>query len=91
VEAGDPAKDENAEVLARAGAAFSRWTNLIAQRLTDDGVTADRARELATFMTSAIEGALVMARATRAVEPLDVTHRQLRTLLQAETTKGDSK
>lgn len=85
VEAGDPAKDENAEVLEHAGAAFSRWTDLIAQRLSDDGVTADRARELAMFITSAIEGALVMARATRAVEPLEVTHRQLRTLLQAET------
>jgi AcrR family transcriptional regulator len=85
VEAGDPAKDENAEVLERAGAAFTRWTDLIAQRLADDGVTPDRARELAMFMTSAIEGAIVMARATRAVEPLDATHRQLRTLLQAET------
>jgi AcrR family transcriptional regulator len=85
VEAGDPAKDENADVLDRAGAAFARWTDLIAQRLADDGVAADRARELAVFMTSAIEGAIVMARATRDVEPLDVTHRQLRTLLQAET------
>jgi hypothetical protein len=43
------------------------------------------------FMTSAIEGAIVMARATRAVEPLDATHRQLRTLLQAETPEGNSK
>ena len=91
VEAGDPAKDENAEVLERAGAAFARWTDLIAQRLADDGVAPDRARELAMFMTSAIEGAIVMARAARAVEPLDATHRQLRTLLQAETPKGDSK
>jgi hypothetical protein len=37
------------------------------------------------FITSAIEGAIVMARATRDVEPLDATHRQLRMLLQAET------
>lgn len=86
VEAGDPAKDENAEVLERAGAAFTRWTDLIAQRLADDGVARDRAWELATFMTSAIEGAIVVARATRDVEPLDVTHRQLRTLLHAETS-----
>jgi hypothetical protein len=91
VEAGDPAKGENVEVLERARAAFTRWTDLIAQRLVDDGATLDRARELAVFMTSAIEGAIVMARATRGVEPLDVTHRQLRTLLQAEIPKGDSK
>lgn len=91
VEAGDPAKNDNAEVLERAGAAFTRWSDLIAQRLVNDGLEADRARELAMFMTSAIEGALVMARATRAVEPLDATHRQLRTLLQAETARGESK
>jgi AcrR family transcriptional regulator len=84
VEAGDPAKDENAAVLERAGAAFIRWTDLIAQRLADDGVAADDARELALFITSAIEGAIVIARATRDIEPLDATHRQLRTLLRAK-------
>ncbi len=86
VEAGDPAKDENAAVLDRAGAAFIRWTDLIAQRLADDGVAADRARELALFITSAIEGAIVIVRATRDIEPLDATHRQLRTLLKAQNT-----
>jgi AcrR family transcriptional regulator len=85
VEAGDPAKDENAAVLERAGAAFSRWTGLIAERLADDGVATDRARELAMFITAAIEGAIVMVRATRDMAALDVAHRQLRTLLQAET------
>jgi AcrR family transcriptional regulator len=91
VEAGDPTTDENAAVLERAGTAFARWTDLIAQRLADDGLAAERARELAVFMTSAIEGAIVMARATRDVEPLDTTHRQLRTLLQAHTPGGGSR
>jgi AcrR family transcriptional regulator len=89
VEAGDPAKQENAAVLERAGVAFTRWTDLIADRLTADGVAADRAAELAMFVTSAIEGAIVMARATRNVEPLDATHRQLRLLLQAQTPEGN--
>lgn len=84
VEAGDPAKDENAAVLERAGAAFVRWTDLIAQQLVDDGTADDRAKDLAVFLTAAIEGALVIARATRDVGPLDSTHRQLRSLLQAE-------
>jgi hypothetical protein len=88
VEAGDPDKDDNAAVLERAGAAFNRWADLIAGRLTDDGITADRAHELATFITSAIEGAIVMVRATRDMAPLDVTHRLLRTLVQAETPEG---
>lgn len=91
VEAGDPAKDENAAALERAGAAFTRWTDLIAQRLVDDGVAQDRATELAVFLIGAIEGALVIARATRDVGPLDSTHRQLRSLLQAErgSTRND--
>jgi AcrR family transcriptional regulator len=84
VEAGDPAKDENAAVLERAGAAFVRWTDLIAGRLAADGVSPDRARELAVFLTSAVEGAIVVARATRDVAPLDSIHRQLRALLLAE-------
>jgi AcrR family transcriptional regulator len=85
VEAGDPAKDENAAVLERAGAAFVRWTDLITARLVDDGIAEDVARELSVFITSAIEGAIVIARATRDVSPLDSTHRQLRSLLKAET------
>jgi hypothetical protein len=85
VEAGDPAKDQNAAVLERAGAAFVRWTDLITARLVDDGIAEDLARELSVFITSAIEGAIVIARATRDVTPLDSTHRQLRSLLKAET------
>jgi AcrR family transcriptional regulator len=84
IEAGDPAKDDNGAVLERAGAAFVRWTDLIAERLVDDGVGGDRARELSVLVTAAIEGAIVIARATRDVGPLDSTHRQLRALLQAE-------
>jgi AcrR family transcriptional regulator len=85
VEAGDPAKDENAAVLERAGAAFVRWTDLITARLVDDGIAEDPARELSVFIASAIEGAIVIARATRDVTPLDSTHRRLRSLLKAET------
>jgi AcrR family transcriptional regulator len=84
VEAGDPVKDENGAALERAGAAFVRWTDLITERLVVDGIGEDRARELSVFLTAAIEGAIVIARATRDVGPLDSTHRQLRALLQAE-------
>ena len=91
VEAGDPAKDENAAALERAGAAFVRWTDLIAQRLVEGGVAEDRARELSMFLTSAIEGAIVIARATKDAAPLDSTHRQLRALLETEmgSTRDD--
>ncbi len=87
VEAGDPDKPgQSTPVIERAAAAFSRWTDLIAQRLTVDGASAERAAELAMLITASIEGAIVVARASRDVKPLDLVHSQLRTLL-AETSE----
>jgi AcrR family transcriptional regulator len=88
IEAGDPAKqDQVTPVIDRAAAAFARWTDLIAQRLAADGASAQRAEELAMLTTTAIEGAIVVARATRDVKPLDVVHNHLRALLLAETSE----
>jgi AcrR family transcriptional regulator len=85
VEAGDPTKpDQATQVIDRAAAAFARWTDLIADRLVADGVPVPRAEELAMLTTTAIEGAIVVARASRDVKPLDLVHGQLRDLLQAE-------
>jgi AcrR family transcriptional regulator len=85
VEAGDPAKQDQAPpVIDRAAAAFARWTDLIAARMVADGVSAPRAEQLAMLSTTAIEGAIVVARASRDLKPLDLVHGQLRDLLQAE-------
>jgi AcrR family transcriptional regulator len=89
VEAGDPDKpDSAAAVIERAAAAFASWDAAIARRLTLDGAAPERAAELATLITTAIEGAIVVARAARDVAPLDVVHRQLRSLLAAATDEG---
>ena len=85
VEAGDD--DKESPVIERAAAAFGRWTELIAQRLISDGVSAERADELAMLTTAAIEGAIVVARASRDVKPLDVVHGQVRALLAAEESE----
>jgi AcrR family transcriptional regulator len=91
VEAGDPDKPDSATpVIERAAAAFTRWTDLIAQRLRADGIDAARAEELAMLMTTAIEGAIVVARASRDVTPLDLVHRQLRTLLLSGTRERET-
>lgn len=78
---------ENAERMAplveRAAAVFDRWTDLISQRLIADGMARERAGELAILATSALEGAIVLARVRRQLTPLDVVHRQLRELLSA--------
>jgi len=81
VEAGEP--DAPSPVVDRAAAAFERWNGLIAQRLVADGMAAQRAKDLAVFVTAALEGGIVLARAARDIAPLDVVHRQLRGLLEA--------
>ena len=88
VEAGDPDKQDQATpVIDRAAAVFARWTDLIAARLVADGVYAARAEELAMLSTTSIEGAIVVARASRDLRPLDLVHGQLRDLVQAELSE----
>src|SRR5689334_470366 len=56
VEAGDPAnQDQTTRVIDRAATAFARWNDLIAQRLTSDGISAKRSDELAMLITTAVE------------------------------------
>jgi len=91
VEAGDPDKQEQTTpVIERAAAVFARWIDLMASRFVADGVPVSRAEELAMLVTTSIEGAIVVARASRDVKPLDLVHRQLRALLQAETTRRET-
>lgn len=89
VEAGEPG--DNAPVQERAGAAFTRWSGQIARLLADDGVPAQRAEELAMLIMTAVEGAVVVARATRDVKPLDLIHRQLHEQLSEAASDPDSK
>ncbi len=92
VEAGDPDEPQHStKVIERAAAAFALWTDLIRQRLLAEGVAAPRAEELAMLVTTSIEGAIVVARASRDVKPLDLVHRQLRALLQDATAEGNSR
>ena len=55
---------------AVAGAAFADWSRLIAGGLERGGIPAARAESLAVTVVAAIEGAIVVARAQRTIEPL---------------------
>ena len=55
------------------------------ERLRADGVAPDHAAEIAMLITTSVEGAVLVARATGALTPLDLVHRQLRALVAAET------
>lgn len=87
VEAGEQRDTERmGPVVERAAAVFDRWSDLIAARLNADGIPRERAGELAVLATTALEGAIVLARVRRDLMPLDVVHRQLRELLLAAST-----
>lgn len=65
------------ETLRTATAAvFESWTANAADRLRRAGVPAPRARQVATFLLSLLEGAFVLSRSTRSVEPLLVAERE---------------
>ena len=74
-------------MIERAAAAFDRWTDLIAARLMLRRRPKKRAAELAMLTTTSIEGAIVVARASRDIKPLDLVHDQLRALVLAETSE----
>ncbi|WNM31503.1 TetR/AcrR family transcriptional regulator [Streptomyces sp. Li-HN-5-11] len=66
-----------------AAAAFATWREPVAEALTELGVPAERAGSLATVMISALEGAIIMARAEGDVRPLTTVARELGPLLDA--------
>jgi AcrR family transcriptional regulator len=72
-----------------AAAAFAAWNRPVAQALTDMGVPARRAASLATLMISALEGAIVVARAERDVRALTVVARELGPLLDGGVASRD--
>ncbi|MCV6962793.1 TetR family transcriptional regulator [Mycobacterium intermedium] len=85
VEAGEGGDQERmAPVVERAAAAFDRWSELMAQRFVADGIAAASAHELAALATSALEGAILLARVRHDLAPIDAVHRQLRNLLAAQ-------
>jgi AcrR family transcriptional regulator len=92
VEAGEEEDRERmAPVIERAAAVFERWNELIAQRFVADGIPPDQARELAVLATSAIEGAILLARVRRDLTPLDLVYRQLRNSLLAAAPERNSR
>jgi len=68
-------------LIDAAGAAFSSWAALLAGQLQAAGVPADRAGPIATAALAGMEGALILCRAERSVDPLEATARELMNLL----------
>jgi AcrR family transcriptional regulator len=64
-----------------AAEAFGCWRRPVAEALTEMGVPPERARPLATLMISALEGAILIARAERSPGALTTVVRELAPLL----------
>lgn len=60
---------------------FGTWVGSVRDALRGMGVPADRAGTLALVVISAVEGAIVLARARRDLTPLDAVERELKPLL----------
>ncbi|MEU6809812.1 TetR/AcrR family transcriptional regulator [Streptomyces sp. NPDC046831] len=71
-----------------AAAAFAAWRSPVAEALAEMGVPEGRAEPLATLMISALEGAVLMARAERDTRPLTTVAAELGPLLDAAVPRS---
>lgn len=70
--------------LARCvGGAFLGWIAPLAEALVDEGRSPEEAESLATLVFASFEGALVLAKAQRSIEPMVRVRDQIHALLAA--------
>ena len=75
------AHEDESTLTGRRVRRFARWHESLVELLRARSVPEARSRRLATTMVAAIEGAVVLCRATRSVQPLNDVGRELETLL----------
>lgn len=75
---------------AAAAVAFTGWQTRISTQLQRCGTDAETARSLATTAVAAVEGAVMLATASRSVQPLDDIGRHLTELVHIHTRDQDS-
>jgi AcrR family transcriptional regulator len=75
-------------IRTHIAAALDTWRRPIVDALSDMGVPRRRAPALATVMLSALEGAIILARATHSVEPLTTVARELGPYLDGYVRSG---
>ena len=71
------------DLVERAAAIFRSWRERLGRALEASGIEAAEARALALTIIAACEGAVVMCRAERSLEPLDVVAAHLRAVAVA--------
>lgn len=74
-------RDESPEAASAAAEVFAQWAQLLAERLTDDGVKPAVAQSLSTTIVASIEGAVILSRAACSTKPLEQVSRHLEELI----------
>ena len=76
--------EDEQQLSASAGAIFSRWREASRQAYLREGFEATDAAALADTTISAMEGAVVLCRSTRSLEPLHSVGQQMEFLIKAK-------
>jgi len=71
-------------MTAVCAASLRHWQAILASRLRAEGVTARRARELATLVVANLEGSLLLARVSESTEPIALSAETVASLIDAE-------
>ncbi|NKY84562.1 TetR/AcrR family transcriptional regulator [Nocardia veterana] len=80
---------EAPEAADAAGATFTEWETILAERLESEDVAPDLAIALATTVIAALEGAVVLSLATRSMAPLERVGAQMAELIARHTTRAE--
>jgi AcrR family transcriptional regulator len=76
-------RDEAPEAADAAAEVFGKWADLIAARLSEEGIKPDVADSLSTTIVAAVEGAVVISRAAQSTRALEQVSRHLKELVAA--------
>jgi AcrR family transcriptional regulator len=83
------APEEGPDLRDCALEAFDRWRVAVARSLERAGLPAVRADQLATHVIAAFEGAIILSRVYRDLEPLERVRRELRRQVERELSPAN--
>lgn len=78
---------DSTDLIDHTGRIFRSWQSLLAERFAEAGILPIEAAALATTLIAACEGAVVLSRAERSIEPFDRVALVLRSLMSEATSK----
>ena len=73
--------DDAPQLTRSAAAVFGRWQDALGSVLVRGGLPEERGRRLASMIIAAIEGAIIICRTQRSLDPLDATAAEIHDLL----------